>query len=178
MVTRHQDRRCRCGTGVRDMYVHRKLPSAHSSMCVLKAALCVHAACVEVARGVYSTSLVVCGGCDIGATVEERLSLFSLNRTRLMPSYHVKSFIPPIRKSSRRAASMRPTQNVEPHQACTYKLLHNKEAQPRRGHVTRTKTDTSTARATRCARPMRAPSDRRRPRGSMPPYTCVYQARV
>ena len=61
MVTRHQDRRCRCGTGVRDMYVHRKLPSAHSSMCVLKAALCVHAACVEVARGVYSTSLVVCG---------------------------------------------------------------------------------------------------------------------
>ena len=42
-------------------------------MCVLKAALCVHAACVgvEVARGVYSTSLVVCGDV-IGATVEER----------------------------------------------------------------------------------------------------------
>ena len=110
----------------------------------------------------------------IGATVEERLSLFSLNRTRLMSSYHVKPFIPPIRKRSRRAASMRPTQNVEPHQACTYKLLHNKEAQPRRGHVTRTTTDTSTARATRCARPMRAPSDRHRPRGSMRSYTCVY----
>ena len=43
-----------------------------------------------------------------------------------------------------------------------------------RSRITRMKT--SAAWATRCARPMRAPPDRHRPRGSMPPYACHYQA--
>ena len=50
------------------------------------------------------------------------------------------------------------------------------EASLFRARITRTTTATSAARATRCARPMRAPPDRCRPRGSMRSYTCHYQA--
>ena len=180
MATRHLDRRFHCDTGVRVLHVHRKLPSAHSSMCVLKAALCVHAACVEVARGVYSSSLVFClWRCDWRDRRRKMIFRFSLSRTRLMSCYHVKSFIPSIRKSSRRAASMRPTQNVEPHQACTAtSYIPQQRGATRRVPITRMMTNTSAARATRCARSVRTPPDRRRPRGSMQTAACHYQARA
>ena len=103
-----------------------------------------------------------------------------ISRTCLISSYHVKSFIQPIRKSSRRAASMRPTQNVEPHQACTatsYNIPQQRGA-TRRVPITRMMTNTSAARATRCARSVRTPPDRRRPRGSMQAAACHYQARA
>ena len=69
---------------------------------------------------------------------------------------------------------------MRPHTMST-RMLHIEttckiEASLFRSRITRMKTKTSAAWATRCARPMRAPPDRRRPRGSMPPYACHYQA--
>ena len=76
---------------------------------------------------------------------------------------------------------MRPTTHVDPHMlACrhlsTYNKQHEAHDETYYKAAARFMTSTSAAQGTRRAWPMRAPLDRRRPRGSVPPCKCHQQA--
>ena len=92
-----------------------------------------------------------------------------------MSSYHVFNHPSANEADEQRACGRLRTSNRIKHARLQAEVPQERGA-TRRVRITRMTTNTSAARATRCARSVCTTPDRRRPRGSMRPATCHYQA--